>query len=87
MKRKQHGALDPHALIEQNIALVPMLVKKFANRIVSMDDMLLVGFIGLTKAANSFATSNQADFSTHTKHCIERELLAYIKKRYIGGRT
>lgn len=87
MKRHQHGVSDPHALIEQNMALVPLLARKYSNRIVSTNDMILVGFIGLTKAANTFSAGSQLDFFTHTRRCIEREMLTYIKNRHMRSRA
>ena len=52
-------------LIDGNLRLVLSIVQRFANRRENMDDLFLVGCIGLIKAVDHFNTDLDVKFSTY----------------------
>ena len=68
-------------LISGNLRLVLSVVQRFAGRGESMDDLFQVGCIGLIKAVDCFALSQNVQFSTYGVPMIAGELRRFLRDR------
>ena len=66
-------------LISGNLRLVLSVVQKFANRGENMDDLFQVGVIGLIKAVDSFAQSQNVQVSTYGVPMLAGELRRFLR--------
>ena len=73
------GDLDAKdILIRHNLRLVAHVVKKY-NGAAEADDLISCGTIGLIKAINSFKADKGTQISTYASHCIENEVLMFLR--------
>ncbi|WP_235374821.1 SigB/SigF/SigG family RNA polymerase sigma factor [Caldicellulosiruptor naganoensis] len=66
-------------LIENNLALVWSIVKKFAIKGIEADDLFQIGCIGLIKAVDRFDPSFNVRFSTYAVPMIIGEIKRYLR--------
>lgn len=71
--------MKTNEIIENNLNLVPFIIKKYFGAGEDFDEMLSVGYLGLTKAANSY-DENMSKFSTYAGKCIMNEIYTYLRK-------
>ena len=67
-------------LIEHNLRLVVYIAKKFDNTGVGVEDLISIGTIGLIKAINTFNSGKNIKLATYASHCIENEILMYLRR-------
>ncbi len=72
-----HAARDK--LIESNLRLVLSVIRRFANRGESADDLFQVGCVGLMKAIDNFDISQNVRFSTYGVPMIIGEIRRYLR--------
>lgn len=65
--------------IENNMGLVYSVVKKFTGRGVEFDDLVQIGALGLTKAAQNYDESTGYQFSTYAVPMIMGEIKRYLR--------
>ena len=66
-------------LIEHNLRLVAHIVKKYDSNIVSSDDLISIGTIGLIKGVDSFSSDKGIKLTTYCARCIENEILMFFR--------
>jgi RNA polymerase sporulation-specific sigma factor len=66
-------------LVEDNLGLVRMAVKRYRGFGVEDEDLLQIGSIGLIKAARDFDPSKQIQFSTYAVTKIVGEIKTYLR--------
>ena len=66
-------------LIEGNLRLVLSVIKRFAGRGESVDDLFQVGCVGLIKAIDNFDISQPVKFSTYGVPMIVGEIRRYLR--------
>lgn len=66
-------------LVEENLGLVRMAVKKYRGFGVEDEDLLQIGSVGLIKAARAFDESKQVQFSTYAVAKIIGEIKTYLR--------
>ena len=79
-KKMQEG--DPLAreeLVNGNLKLVLSILKKFNNKVDSLDDLFQVGCLGLVKAIDNFDTSYNVTLSTYACPMILGEIKRYLR--------
>ncbi len=76
-KRGDAGARE--ALINGNLRLVLSIIKRFAGRDETADDLFQVGCIGLIKAIDNFNTEQGVKFSTYAVPMIIGEIRRYLR--------
>ncbi len=80
IKRLQNNDKEARdKLIEHNLRLVAHIVKKFENKMVSQDDLISIGTIGLIKGIDSYNDSKKTKITTYAARCIENEILMYFR--------
>lgn len=78
--RAQQGDQDIRQLIiTENMGLVYMVAKRFANRGTDMQDLTQIGVIGLIKAIDRFDTSLPYSFSTYAVPLIMGEIRRFLR--------
>ena len=77
---KNGDAKSREILIEHNLRLVIYIAKKFENTGVDTEDLISIGTIGLIKAVNGFDPEKKIKLATFASHCIENEILMYLRK-------
>ena len=70
---------DTDRLVEENIGLIYMVLKRFKNRGRDMEELFQVGAEGLTKAAARFAPDRGYAFSTYAVPMIIGEIQRFIR--------
>lgn len=69
-------------LVEKNMGLVYYIAHSFQNSTgLEYDDLVQEGMVGLVKAARTFDESRGFLFSTYAGNCIQKEILAYMKRQ------
>jgi len=68
-----------HKLVEHNLRLVAHIVKKYQNTMLTNDDLISIGTIGLIKAVNSFLPKKGTQLATYAAKCIENEVLMALR--------
>lgn len=58
-------------LIEHNLRLVAHITKKFDSKLVSNDDLISIGTIGLIKGVDTFSLDKGVKITTYCARCIE----------------
>ena len=73
-------------LIEHNLRLVAHIVKKYDSNLVSSDDLISIGTIGLIKGVDSFSSDKGIKLTTYCARCIENEILMFFRSnnKYSG---
>ncbi len=66
-------------LIERNLRLVVFVVKRFENTLITLEDLISIGTIGLVKAVNTFDPRKKIKLATYASRCIENEVLMYLR--------
>lgn len=67
-------------LVEHNLRLVALIVKKFGFNNEVIDDYISIGSIGLIKGIRSFDLSKGIKLSTYVCRCIDNEILMVLRK-------
>ena len=67
-------------LIEHNLRLVCYIAKRFESTNIYIEDLISIGTIGLIKAVNTFNPEKKIKLATYASHCIENEILMYLRK-------
>lgn len=70
---------DTDSLVEENIGLIYMVLKRFKNRGRDMEELFQVGAEGLTKAAARFEPDRGYAFSTYAVPMIIGEIQRFIR--------
>lgn len=71
---------EQNKLVEDNIPLVHLTLRKFSNRAADYNDMYQQGCMGLCKAALYFDASLGYAFSTYAISMIEGEIMRYFRE-------
>ena len=80
MQKYTEGDLEAkHILIERNLRLVALIVKKYQPPPEEMEDLLSIGTIGLMKAVVTFDPDKSARLASYAARCIENEVLMYLR--------
>ena len=66
-------------LIEHNLRLVAHIVKKYDSSLVSCDELISIGTIGLIKGVDSFSPDKGIKLTTYCARCIENEILMFFR--------
>ena len=66
-------------MITENMGLVYMVAKRFANRGTDLQDLTQIGVIGLIKAIDRFDTSLSYSFSTYAVPMISGEIKRFLR--------
>lgn len=78
--RKMEGDKEArNKLIEHNLRLVAHIAKKFDSKLVSNDDLISIGTIGLIKGVDTFSLDKGVKITTYCARCIENEILMYFR--------
>lgn len=67
-------------LIERNFRLVVYILRKFENIGIDVEDLILIGIIGLIKVVNIFKLNKNIKLVIYVLRCIENEILMYLRK-------
>lgn len=71
---------DVNQFVVDNMSLVPFTIKKYFGITKDFEDLCLIGYIALIKAAKSF-DKTKTKFSTYASRCIRNEILTnYFRK-------
>ena len=66
-------------LIEHNLRLVALVVRKYTVPGLTQDDLVSVGTLGLIKAVNTYKPDAKTPLSTYAARCIENEVLMQLR--------
>lgn len=78
--KKMDGDKDArNKLIEHNLRLVAHIAKKFDSKLVSNDDLISIGTIGLIKGVDTFSLDKGVKITTYCARCIENEILMFFR--------
>lgn len=58
-------------LIEHNLRLVAHIIKKYESKLVSNDDLISIGTIGLIKGVDTYSLDKGVKITTYCAKCIE----------------
>lgn len=75
----KNGNLEAkNTLIEHNLRLVALIVKKYTAS-GEAEDLISAGSIGLIKAINTYSKEKKTQLSTYAARCIENEILMLLR--------
>ena len=78
----REGSIEArNILIEHNLRLVVYVAKRFENDIYNLEDLILIGTLGLIKGINTYKTDKNIKLATYASRCIENEILMYLRKK------
>ena len=77
-KAAKHSEEARNKLIESNLRLVIYIAKKYANKGVSLHDLVQEGNIGLIRAADKFDPERGVRFSTYATWWIKQGVLRHL---------
>lgn len=80
IENKESDITCRNKLIEHNLRLVAHIVKKYDTKLVSSDDLISIGTIGLIKGVDTFKDKKGVKITTYCARCIENEILMYFRK-------
>ncbi|NLJ80516.1 MAG: sigma-70 family RNA polymerase sigma factor [Firmicutes bacterium] len=81
IRLSQEGNLEArNQLVEDNLALVINIVRRFRNRGIEYDDLVQIGCLGLLKAVRDFNFDFDVRFSTYAVPKIIGEIRQYLRK-------
>lgn len=66
-------------LVEHNLRLVAHIIKKYESKLVSNDDLISIGTIGLIKGVDTYSPDKGVKITTYCAKCIENEILMYFR--------
>ena len=66
-------------LIEHNLRLVAHIIKKYESKLVSNDDLISIGTIGLIKGVDTYSLDKGVKITTYCAKCIENEILMFFR--------
>lgn len=67
------------ALVTENVGLIYMVLKRFANRGADQEDLFQIGVIGLIKAIDKFDVTRELSFSTYAVPVIIGEIRRFLR--------
>ena len=67
------------ALVEANIGLIYMVLKRFTHRGYEQEDLFQIGVIGLIKAIDKFDLGRELSFSTYAVPMIIGEIRRFLR--------
>ncbi len=67
-------------LIEHNLRLVAYIAQKFGDTGIGVGELISIGTIGLIKGVNTFNPEKKIRLATYASHCIENEILMYLRR-------
>ena len=79
LKKMEGDREARNKLIEHNLRLVAHITKKFDSKLVSNDDLISIGTIGLIKGVDTFSNDKGVKITTYCARCIENEILMYFR--------
>lgn len=71
LNKMKGDSLARNKLIEHNLRLVAHIAKKFDSKLVSNDDLISIGTIGLIKGVDTFSLDKGVKITTYCARCIE----------------
>ena len=78
--RAQNGDKEERdALVNANIGLIYMVLKRFTGRGYELEDLFQIGAIGLLKAIDKFDLSRELSFSTYAVPMIIGEIRRFLR--------
>lgn len=78
-KAQEGDKFERDALVEANIGLIYMVLKRFSNRGYEKEDLFQIGVIGLIKAIDKFDLSRDLSFSTYAVPMIVGEIRRFLR--------
>ena len=66
-------------LVTENVGLIYMVLKRFANRGADQEDLFQIGVIGLIKAIDKFDVTRELSFSTYAVPMIIGEIRRFLR--------
>ena len=66
-------------LVTENVGLIYMVLKRFSNRGMELEDLFQIGVIGLLKAIDKFDLSRDLSFSTYAVPMIIGEIRRFLR--------
>jgi RNA polymerase sporulation-specific sigma factor len=80
IKLKMNGDSNArNKLVEHNLRLVAHIIKKYESKLVSNDDLISIGTIGLIKGVDTYSPDKGVKITTYCAKCIENEILMYFR--------
>ena len=80
IQKAQNGDKEVRdALITENVGLIYMVLKRFANRGAEQEDLFQIGVIGLIKAIDKFDVTRELSFSTYAVPMIIGEIRRFLR--------
>ena len=80
IKLKMNGDSNArNKLVEHNLRLVAHIIKKYESKLVSNDDLISIGTIGLIKGVDTYSPDQGVKITTYCAKCIENEILMYFR--------
>lgn len=79
LKAQNGDKEERDALVNANIGLIYMVLKRFSNRGYEVEDLFQIGVIGLLKAIDKFDVSRELSFSTYAVPMIIGEIRRFLR--------
>lgn len=79
LKAQNGDKEERDALVNANIGLIYMVLKRFTNRGHELEDLFQIGVIGLLKAIDKFDLSRELSFSTYAVPMIIGEIRRFLR--------
>ena len=78
-KAQEGDKAERDALVEANVGLIYMVLKRFSGRGYEQEDLFQIGAIGLIKAIDKFDLSRELSFSTYAVPMIIGEIRRFLR--------
>jgi len=78
-KAQEGDKAERDALVEANVGLIYMVLKRFSGRGYEQEDLFQIGAIGLIKAIDNFDLSRELSFSTYAVPMIIGEIRRFLR--------
>jgi len=72
--------MNERSLAQMYIPLVLAMARKYSTSLVSTDDLVQEGFLGLVEAERLFDPSKGVDFSTYAAYWVRKKMLALVDR-------
>lgn len=79
LKAQNGDKEERDALVNANIGLIYMVLKRFSSRGYELEDLFQIGVIGLLKAIDKFDISRELSFSTYAVPMIIGEIRRFLR--------
>ncbi|MBQ3030766.1 MAG: sigma-70 family RNA polymerase sigma factor, partial [Agathobacter sp.] len=79
LKAQNGDKEERDALVNANIGLIYMVLKRFTGRGYELEDLFQIGAIGLLKAIDKFDLSRELSFSTYAVPMIIGEIRRFLR--------